>query len=727
MADNQFKIIIGADGSPLTKTLAELQADLKKFQAQLQTAKDPAFIISVNKALKETHKNISILKNLSTSNALRGIKPVANEAGQALTDFNRIVQDVPFGFVGIQNNIQPLIDSFGRVKAQTGSTAAALKSMAGSLIGPAGIGLAIAAASSAFLILQNGISGFNKKAKEATDKTKELIDSFRSVSDIEFDAQGSVAAQKIKVDSLTAAVNDLSLSEKERMRALNDLKSINKSYFGDLNLTDVALGKVTKATDEYTNALIRNAISRELEGEIGKVGAAYFKQLAAVNKLNNELNKLKKNQEDSAPKLKQGEFFVDQSDTGVKLASAINKVNLELSEQQKLLRPLSDQFGTLKGELENYNLESLKHKPLELVKEGTKKADQTLKDYSAELDFLNTRIADSNRLREEGLLSMAREREALQDQMRVFDLLKEIDSREVLLGLKPKLEIDPSLFQLQIEQAHEDFQARMRGVFVKPTIITPNFEVGNFDYFEKLAEAVRKQAEGKEIGIDIPLTINPIGESNVTRVFDGIKTELEGVDFDKSFEPMIKSFNDSAKRARNQMEIDAKTEFIKLELAGPISSALSAAGEALGAALVTGANPFASAAEAFLEIVGTVVTQFGEQMIALGVEMAVAKAAIEASITNPAVAIAAGVALTILGGAMKNIKFNVPGAAEGGMLTGPKSGYLAMLHGTEMITPIDKVNEMMGGNNLSGEFVLVQRGEDLRYALSLNDKKRSRR
>lgn len=33
----------------------------------------------------------------------------------------------------------------------------------------------------------------------------------------------------------------------------------------------------------------------------------------------------------------------------------------------------------------------------------------------------------------------------------------------------------------------------------------------------------------------------------------------------------------------------------------------------------------------------------------------------------------------------------IPGAAEGGVLSGPSSGYLAMLHGTELVTPWDKV------------------------------------
>jgi len=71
------------------------------------------------------------------------LKPGAAQAGQSLTNLSRIAQDAPFGFIGIQNNISPLIESFGRLKAETGSTGGALKALVQGLAGPAGLGLAV--------------------------------------------------------------------------------------------------------------------------------------------------------------------------------------------------------------------------------------------------------------------------------------------------------------------------------------------------------------------------------------------------------------------------------------------------------------------------------------------------------------------------------------------------------------------------------------------------------
>jgi hypothetical protein len=57
----------------------------------------------------------------------------ANQAGQSITNFSRILQDAPFGFIGIANNINPLVESFGRLKAESGSTGGALKALVGGL------------------------------------------------------------------------------------------------------------------------------------------------------------------------------------------------------------------------------------------------------------------------------------------------------------------------------------------------------------------------------------------------------------------------------------------------------------------------------------------------------------------------------------------------------------------------------------------------------------------
>lgn len=84
-------------------------------------------------------------------------------------------------------------------------------------------------------------------------------------------------------------------------------------------------------------------------------------------------------------------------------------------------------------------------------------------------------------------------------------------------------------------------------------------------------------------------------------------------------------------------------------------------------------------------------------------------------------------AFAIAGNALKNIKFNIPAAKEGGILSGPSSGFLAMLHGTEVVTPIGKVGDIVNSGPvvIAGDWVI--QGEALRFLMANTEKKRGRR
>lgn len=51
----------------------------------------------------------------------------SNSAAFALTNFNRVLQDLPYGFIGIANNIDPLVSSFQKLKGETGSVGVLLR------------------------------------------------------------------------------------------------------------------------------------------------------------------------------------------------------------------------------------------------------------------------------------------------------------------------------------------------------------------------------------------------------------------------------------------------------------------------------------------------------------------------------------------------------------------------------------------------------------------------
>ena len=108
---------------PIGAPLGQLDKDLKGANAKL------------NQFATEASKTSA---TLGTS-----VAQGAKSAGFALQNLGRVAQDAPFGFIGIQNNLNPLLESFQQLKAQSGSTSGALKALGSSLIGPAGLGIAL--------------------------------------------------------------------------------------------------------------------------------------------------------------------------------------------------------------------------------------------------------------------------------------------------------------------------------------------------------------------------------------------------------------------------------------------------------------------------------------------------------------------------------------------------------------------------------------------------------
>ena len=112
-----------------------------------------------------------------TTGALAKLPTTSNQATNALSNLSRVAQDAPYGFIGIANNLNPLLESFQRLKVSTGSTGSALKEMAKGLMGPAGIGLAVGVVSSLLVAFGDklfgaaaGMSRFAKILSEAKDE-----------------------------------------------------------------------------------------------------------------------------------------------------------------------------------------------------------------------------------------------------------------------------------------------------------------------------------------------------------------------------------------------------------------------------------------------------------------------------------------------------------------------------------------------------------------------------
>jgi len=244
---------------------------------------------NTSEALKTTATEAKKTGDALKSNLNAG----AAQAGQSITNLSRIAQDAPFGFIGIANNINPLVESFGRLKAETGSTGGALKALVSGLSGPAGLGLAFGVVTAAFTFAQIGLQAWSRTSKEAADASdqyggslvrlsndiknvgsdlkdlKTELDFIKATKDLEFKINfgGAVASAK------SAALNVRILAEETAQANLDVGQSIqlyNQATAALDKFADTQQGSFD-STNEFRNAIrsfgdISNVTSDQLAG-----------------------------------------------------------------------------------------------------------------------------------------------------------------------------------------------------------------------------------------------------------------------------------------------------------------------------------------------------------------------------------------------------------------------------------------------------------------------------
>lgn len=209
----------------------------------------------------------------------------SNQAAFALTNLGRVAQDAPFGFIGIQNNLNPLLESFQRLRAETGSNSAALKALGSSLMGPAGLGIALSVVSAAILIYQKYMSSSKaetKKHEKAVKAIATTYDLFLQEIEKTSEAAGKEAA---KVSILFAALGDANIGLKERKTILGQLNEISPAYLGSLDKEKASYEQISKAILEYTDSLAISAEIKALMPQVDQLFQGLIKAQIELNQL----------------------------------------------------------------------------------------------------------------------------------------------------------------------------------------------------------------------------------------------------------------------------------------------------------------------------------------------------------------------------------------------------------------------------------------------------------
>lgn len=275
----ELEIVISSEVSDAVKGISDLGKQTTSLTRD--TEKSAA-------AITKSYNNISAAsKNLTQANKqLSGT--VVNASG-TLTSFSRIVQDAPFGIIGVGNNITAFAEQFQYLQKQTGSAGTALKALGSSILGAGGITLGIS-------LLVTGLTQLTQKYGSLENAIDAILFPLneqqriqKTINDTVEQGQIEGAKELVHLDKLYRSTQNLNVPLSERNKIVDELQKQYPSYFGNLSNEAVLAGKAAGEYNKLRDALIGAATVRGIDKELENQGAAATKLIIQQKKLGKEV------------------------------------------------------------------------------------------------------------------------------------------------------------------------------------------------------------------------------------------------------------------------------------------------------------------------------------------------------------------------------------------------------------------------------------------------------
>lgn len=641
------------------KSIDQLEKEIDELEAKIRKTTNLGDFKRLAKEANDLQRQLSNLKVVGYEKTLDGFAAAGSRAAGglnattkasgaafgALTGVNRVIQDSAYGFNGIANNLQELPALFRSLSVAAKESGQSVgKLVVGQLLGVGGLSTAVSLITTALTFATIGFGAWTRGLGGAGAAAKKAKDETKEFEDTIKSINQSVAEEVSRVNILINFIGRETTSRKERTAAIKELQSIAPQYFSQLNAEKTTVDELSKAYTAFSNNIQASIRARVFSEQLKKITE---ERIALEDDINNKGDK--------------------QIVINGRLVAArqfdLRSRKEQLADQGRLLQLRQDEETLIKriNDLQKPDVR------VQNNEKGRKEEDAQLKALKSALDGYQKQLQVTNQLREAGLLPIFRENDALELQLKILKTINAIDAREVAIKAKPELEIDPVLGELQITRAFNEFGTRSRH---KP--------------------------------VEIPLYVAPKIKIDVQA-----RTGSDVID-PSAFDSVI---NDVLKKARMRLQdtglrqaLDLGENIQQIIKTGAVDM-VSGLGESLGEALASGdlAGGLRKAGQGMLGVLGSVMQQIGREVIAAAIKIKLLKEALTKwAVANPALAITAGIGLIAAGAALRNIKFDGPKFANGGIVTGPVIGQIGEMHRPEVIMPLDRLPQMLGAIDKGG-------------------------
>jgi tetrahydromethanopterin S-methyltransferase subunit G len=319
--------------------IEQLTAKAKELKVSLSQATNEQQIAKFNAELEQTNIELARLNSLGKSFADTSVKSFnkfrvsAGAANGSAIAFNRIIQDAPFGIIGVGNNIQQFAEQLSALRVTTGSTSSALSTFFGSLLTKSNlIVLGISAVTAAFTAYQLGVFDTKKEVDELTKAQEDFNESLKDTNGLL--AQGLLNkllkdVGLLKTENIGGRLVDVPAFKTagEVVDALSG--KINKLRKGELELLEGFLKEqISNATRSYANS------NNELEKSLATEEIGLYRGI--LEKVNQQLKFYKDVAKDAA----------DETKTFFDLQAALT------DKQTDFIDKLIEKYGGLKKAIE---------------------------------------------------------------------------------------------------------------------------------------------------------------------------------------------------------------------------------------------------------------------------------------------------------------------------------------------------------------------------------------
>jgi hypothetical protein len=248
--------------------IEQLTAKAKALKVSLSQATNEKQIAAFNAELEQTNQELARLNALGKSfsapavKSFDNLKRSAGAASGAAISFGRIIQDAPFGIIGVANNIQNFGEQFVALGDKSTSTAGKLKLFFSALITPSNLAiLAVSALTAAWQAYNLGVFDSLFATESLSKKLKEISDNTKS-------ATANASVELIKVENLKKTIEDETLSRDERFKAVKKLIELYPQIFSLGDKEKLLNGQLVKSYEILTQAIVAKAKASIAEQEL---------------------------------------------------------------------------------------------------------------------------------------------------------------------------------------------------------------------------------------------------------------------------------------------------------------------------------------------------------------------------------------------------------------------------------------------------------------------------